>query len=181
MVVGEISRGDDLRPDAAQGGVEFLRSRDAGERDHLAADQGRCGERVGLEARADERLAGREGGDPRQRLVFAAEHDQGAHERQLRRNWRAQRAGRDAEAVAEAGLAVHDGESEVLDEARILQAVVEDDRVCAGFDRAFALLARSAPTQQGASLASSSGSSPTIAAVWALASTSRGSTRSAPP
>ena len=40
MMVGEIVRGDDLRPDPAQGGVEFLRSRDAGEGDDLASDQG---------------------------------------------------------------------------------------------------------------------------------------------
>ena len=46
MVVSEIVRGDDLRPDPAQGGVEFLRSRNAGEGDDLPSDQGRRGERV---------------------------------------------------------------------------------------------------------------------------------------
>ena len=110
MMVGEIARGDDLRPDPAQRGVEFLRPRNAGEGDDFASDQGRGGERVGLEARADERLARRQGGDPRRRRLVAAEHDQRLHERQLRRNWRAQRTSRNAEAVAEAGLAIHDGE-----------------------------------------------------------------------
>ena len=66
-MVGEIAGRYDLRPDPAQGGVEFLRSRDAGEGDDLASDQGRGGERVGLEARADEWFAARKSGDPRRR------------------------------------------------------------------------------------------------------------------
>ena len=81
-------------------------------------------------------LPGADAAISRQRGVFAAEHDQRPHERQLSRNRRAQRTGRNAEAVAEAGLAVDDGEGEVLDERRILQAVVENERVRAGFDRA---------------------------------------------
>ena len=43
---------------------------------------------------------------------------------------------RNAETVAEAAFAIHDREGEVLDEPRILQAVVENERVCASFDRA---------------------------------------------
>ena len=136
MVVGEIASRDDLRPDPPQRGVEFLRPGNAREGDDLAADQRRCGERVGLEARADKRLAGRHGGDSRRRRVVAPQHDQRPHERELRRNRRAQRTSRNAEAVAEARLAVHDGKGEVLDEPGVLQAVVKNENIRAGFDRA---------------------------------------------
>src|ERR1700751_3469740 len=113
MVVGELAGGDDLRPDPAQSAVEFLRAGYAGEGDNLAADQGRRGERVGLETRADERLARGERGGPPPPPVAPAQNDQPPHEGQRALNGRAQRTSRYAEPIAEAGLAVHHGEGKL--------------------------------------------------------------------
>ena len=58
-----------------------------------------------------------------------------AHIGRLRRDRRPQRTGRNAEAVAEARLAVDDREGQVLGQRRVLQPVVQDERVGARLDR----------------------------------------------
>ena len=161
-MVGKIARRDELGANAVEGCVELLWPGDAGEGDYLAADQGSRSQSVRLEAGAQDRLAGHDRRKRIRRCLVAADHDQRLHERRLRRDRRAQRAGGNAEPVAETLLAVDDREGEILGELGILQPVVEDeDARRPPRPPARAACTRSAPTQHGATRASSSGSSPT--------------------
>ena len=116
------------------------------------------------DVRADDRLSGREA---REMASIAASSPPITISA---RTWapgpRSARAAvrRHAKPVAEAAFAVDHSEGQVLGQRRILQSVVEHEGACAPASTAIcALRTRSAPTQHGATWASSSGSSPTAA------------------
>ena len=92
-----------------------------------SASGSRLARRIGLPGAAAD--------DRERRRFVAADHDQRLHVRRLRRERRAQGAGGNAEAVAEAALPVDHGEGEVLRQRRVLQAVVEHEDLGPRLDR----------------------------------------------
>ena len=112
--------------------VEFLRIGDAGKADHRQhAEPSRIAAR--RHARLQYWLVRRlEGFGERRRLAAIADQQQGVGARHLLVERRAQRSRRHDEPIAEPDAAVHHDQAEILDELRVLEAVIHDDDGCVG-------------------------------------------------
>ena len=89
----------------------------------------------GLDARVEDLAWSRRPREPDAGVRDAIDEDDRRNPRQLRGWRRAQRTGRQAEAIAEADAAVDQSEAEILGEGRALQAVVENQHTGPRRDR----------------------------------------------
>jgi hypothetical protein len=130
MVIRKGLRGDQGCPEPAQHGEEFFRPADPGK-------GGKAGPGKALAVHwLQDSPQYRTGycAQPLRCGPIAEQHDRvGAGE--PRRDWLAQRSGRNDAAISKAVLAIHDNQRQILRHPWVLKAVVEQDDSSAGFGR----------------------------------------------
>ena len=140
VMIGERLSRRDIDAGRFQRGEELLRTADAGKGEVTPATWLGRRERstVGrLQHAAQHGAAGARGeAEHTVAALPVADDEHGVGARQLRGERRAQRAGRQHAAIADAHSAIDDDQAQILGERGILEAVIHDDAVGAGGPRA---------------------------------------------
>ena len=128
MMVGEARAFRDLDPGIGERREEFLGIAYAGEGENLAGAERRQRAALGFEAPVEDPYAVTARDlEERSGIGRRADHDKGLRARHLHVEGRAQGTGRNHPAVADAATTVDHEDREILDQRRILKAVVHND------------------------------------------------------